>query len=223
MLRIWNICQPRQRGVFALTAGVVGLWSAAGLGIAQERPSLNFQMRFSGERPLPIFTHAPIRFGGALTSGFDWNAAAVPSFLLDPTPTGSLDAPSARLQPNNREAASGSTEDVSVGSGSDPDLPAETTPVGTKHTAVGSTGGVRPRRDRPIGGVAAIRHGNTGGRAATEKREEPTDADRTPPSGTRGQVADRPEGLPVAARSKGRHAGRSAEAKRLPSALRLED
>src|SRR5215212_4669101 len=133
MRRIWNICQPRQGVVLALTAGVVGLWGAAGPGVAQERPSLDFQTRFSGERQLPIFTQAPIRFGGALTSGFDWSAAAVPSFLLDPTPTVSLDAPSSRLQPPDREADAGAPV-VSVGSASDPDLPAETTATATKRT-----------------------------------------------------------------------------------------
>jgi hypothetical protein len=112
MLRVWNSYLRRQRVALALTAGVVGIFGPAGPGFGQERPTPNFQRWYSGEYVLPVFTKAQIRFGSALTSGSDWSA---PSPLLDPTPIGSLEAASSRLQPTNTDAASRATEPVSVG------------------------------------------------------------------------------------------------------------
>jgi hypothetical protein len=112
MLRAWRRYLPQQRVALALTAGVIGMSDAAGPGFCQERPTPNFQGWYSGEKVLPVFTKAQIRFGGALTSGSDWSA---PDPWLNPTPLGSLEAASSRLQPTNTEAISRAPEPVSVG------------------------------------------------------------------------------------------------------------
>jgi hypothetical protein len=112
MLRVWTRYLPQQKVALALTAGVIGLSGAAGPGVCQERPTPNFQGWYSGEKVLPVFTKAQIRFGGALTSGSDWSA---PDPLLDPNPIGSLEAASSRLQPTNTDAPSRAPEPVSVG------------------------------------------------------------------------------------------------------------
>jgi hypothetical protein len=65
---------------------------------AQEHPAAEFEQRFLGEEPLPAFTDTPIQFGGGLTTGSDWSAPVSLPAVLDPTASGSLQAPSAGLQ-----------------------------------------------------------------------------------------------------------------------------
>lgn len=81
-----------------LVGSLVGSWSAVPVVSAQEHPAAAFEQRFLGEEPLPAFTDTPIQFGGGLTTGSDWSAPVSLPAVLDPTASGSLQAPSSGLQ-----------------------------------------------------------------------------------------------------------------------------
>jgi rare lipoprotein A len=210
MWRFGMMRPPRPRVLMlALTAGVIGIAGSSRPAMAQEATRFDFESRYPPERPLPVFARPQHQFGSALTSNSDrWAAESRPS-LFDPTPLGSLDAPSARLHPTATATAT-SSEPVS-GARSDAMVAGGAKPAATELRRVEQTGAVGPasRRERPLGrGLAAwYQHP---GRTASGEIYNPdglTAAHRTLPFGTRVRVVNPRNGRAVVVRINDRSAG----------------
>jgi hypothetical protein len=208
MVPIWNISPPWRRVALRLAGCVVALWGSAALGVAQDRPVVDFQTRFSGQQVLPTFAQPQNRFRGALTTGSAWSTHDSSSSLLDPAPIGPLGPASSQVQPTV-PGDDFSPEPATVSTDGDPDSRVDETASATKRDERTSAARRAPRSDRPVR------------RSAAERRARPT-------ATARGEV-DNPPVNPRSSRSagariRGRDAGRrSAEAGQLPSVLRLED
>jgi hypothetical protein len=217
MVPIWNI-SPLWRGVaLILTAGVVGLLTSAGLGVAQERAGVDFQARFSGKQVLPIFIQPQNRFSGALTEGSAWSTSEPEPSLIAPVPMGSLDPASSQAQPTSRETGTTSSpQSPVVSTDNDPDSRVDETASATtrddRTTAVRSP----QRRERSLRRAAAERRARPGATASIGDGDNPV--------GTPVQSANPRNDRSTGARIRDRDGvRRSAEAGQLPSVLRLED
>ena len=216
MVPIWNISPPWWRVVLILTAGVVGLSSSGGLGVAQDRATVDFQARFAGKQVLPLFTQPQNRFNGALTEGSAWTTPEPQPSLLVPAPMRPLDPAASQAQPTSRETgATSSPEPAILSTDSDPDSRVDETASAAKRDDR-TTARPPQRRERSLR------------RSAAERRARPVASapagDGDNPGGTPMQAANPRHSRSAGARIRDRDAvRRSAEAGQLPSVLRLED
>jgi hypothetical protein len=210
MLRCRNSFAPRLGKVCALAAGVCVVIGSSELGRAQEAPPFSFSNRFEGERLVPIFAQPQNRFDGSLTNGRGWSSPDQPS-LLDPTPMGSLDAPSAELR---RTHSADPPQQVSAPSlrarqQQEADPAYRDASVEGRRSGAAAAMNARSGNERSLGRGLAAWYEHPGRTASGEvyKPDGLTAAHRTLPLGTRLRVLNPRNGRSVVVRINDRYMG----------------